>query len=139
MEELGRIGMVREGEAIYFDFEKLNVYQRALDFLDCVFDMCKQISPLYKNSVIDQLQRTAVSICTNIAEGCGKLSRREKIRYYSYALDSAKECIPCLTIAYRQKQVSQEENARAREACTIICRMLGKLIKSVEDAELKKG
>ena len=123
----------------YFDFEKLEVYRRSVDFADLVFEACKDFGPDYKSSIVDQLQRAALSITTNVAEGCGKRSRRERIKYFSYALDSAKECIPCLTLAHRQEQLSDEENRRAREECTMICRMLGKLIKYIKDQELARN
>ncbi len=130
--------MLKEKE-ICFDFEKLKVYQLAVEFADLIFDLCKKFDARYRSSLVDQLQRAALSISTNIAEGCGKKSRREKIKYFAYALDSAKECIPCLTIAYQQKQTSEDENMKARSTCTIICRMMGKLIQSVENEELRKG
>lgn len=124
---------------VYFDFERLHVYQRAIDFIDFVFTFCKRFERNYKSSVVDQLQRAVLSVGTNIAEGAGKRSRREKIKYFSYALDSAKECIPCLTIAHRQQQISDEESDKARDDCTVICRMLAKLIQSVENDELNKS
>ena len=131
--------MSMDGQEFQFDFEKLHVYQNALEFIDLIFGMCKKMGNEYKSSIADQLQRAGVSISTNIAEGCGKLSRREKIRYFSYALDSAKECIPPLTIAHRQGQIREEDAHAARDKCTGICKMLGKLIRTVEDQELKRG
>ncbi|MDD5555620.1 MAG: four helix bundle protein [bacterium] len=130
---------MREEGKVYFDFERLKVYQRALEFAHFVFDRCRTFDAAYRNSLVDQLQRAALSISTNIAEGAGKASRREKIKYFSYALDSAKECIPCITLACRQGQLSEGEGARAREDCTAICRMLAKLIQSVENEELRKN
>ena len=129
---LEKIGLVREGGAVYFDFEKLQVYQRALEFINFVFNRCKKFDREYRNSLTNQLQRAALSISTNLAEGCGKLSRREKIKYFSHALDSAKECIPCIDIAARQGQINEEDGKKARDDCTVVCRMLGKLIQSVE-------
>jgi four helix bundle protein len=125
-------------DKIYFNFENLKVYQLALEFADFIFNICKKMQREYKSSVVDQLQRAVVSISNNIAEGDGKISRREKIRYWTYALDSARECIAPLTIAYRQQQVSDDDNEKGRQYCDSICRMLVKLIKSVEDQELHK-
>jgi len=124
---------------IYFNFENLKVYQLALEFADFIFNICKKMEREYKSSVVDQLQRAVVSISNNIAEGDGKISRREKIRYWTYALDSARECIAPLTIACRQQQVSDDDNEKGRQYCDSICRMLVKLIKSVEDQELHKA
>ena len=128
-----------DSEEVYFDFEKLDVYKRAINFTDYVFNVCKDFSSDYKSSIVDQLKRAALSISTNIAEGCGKRSRRERIKYFSYALDSAKECIPCLTLAHRQDQLNDEQSGSAREDCTIICRMLCKLIQSIENQELRRS
>jgi four helix bundle protein len=122
----------------FFDFERLTVYQRALEFADFVFELCKKMSPDYRNSIVNQLQRAAVSVANNIAEGSGKLSRREKIKYYSYALDSAKECIPPLTMAHRQKQITDSEHEKGRQYGSDICKMMVKLIQSVKAQELHK-
>ena len=122
----------------FFDFEKLTVYRRALEFADFVFPLCRRMAPEYRSSVADQLQRAVVSIANNIAEGAGKLSHRETIKYYSYALDSAKECVPPLTIARRQAQIDDGELAAGREHCEAICKMLVKLIQSVEARELRR-
>ena len=135
---LDRVGLIKERGEVYFDFERLKVYQRAIDFCGTVFDICKELDNFYHSSISDQLKRVVLSITTNIAEGCGKKSRREKIKYFSYALDSAKECIPCLTVAYRQRQLGEETNRKARDDCTAICRMLGKLIQSVKNEELRR-
>jgi four helix bundle protein len=122
----------------FFDFEKLTVYQRTLEFADLVFSLCRKMAPEYRSSVADGLQRAVVSISNNIAGGAGKLSHREKIKYFSYALDSAKECVPPLTIARRQEQISDGELASGRDHCETICKMLVKLIQSVEARELSR-
>ena len=129
----------KKKEEIYFDFEKLRVYQLALEFADFIFDACKGTSSNYRSSLVDQLQRAVVSITNNIAEGCGKVSHREKIRYFTYALDSTKECVPPLTIAYRQRQIKEGDYEKGREYCDSICKMMVKLIQSVEDRELAKS
>jgi len=137
-ERMERTGLIREGREVYFDFEKLKVYQRAIDFGHFIYGQCRRFDPTYRNSLSDQLQRATLSVSTNIAEGCGKFSRREKIKYFSHALDSAKECIPCITLACRQRQMSEEDGRKARDDCAAICRMLGKLIQTIEAEELKK-
>ncbi len=127
-----------ERKEAYFDFEKLNVYQLALELADFIFDVCKKMAPVYRSSVVDQLQRAVVSIANNLAEGSGKASRREKIKYFAYSLDSTKECVPALTIAFRQRQLSEDDYRKSRNYCDSICKMLIKLIKSVEAQELSR-
>jgi four helix bundle protein len=122
----------------FFDFERLVVYQRALEFADFIFNSCKRMGHEYQSSLVDQLQRAVVSIANNIAEGAGKISHREKIKYFSYALDSTKECIPSLTIAHRQGQIADSDFEKGRNYCEAICKMMVKLIQSVEDKELSR-
>ena len=51
-----------------FSFEKLQVYQNAIDFADCVCQHCEQFPRGYA-FLIDQLNRAALSIAANLAEG----------------------------------------------------------------------
>lgn len=122
-----------------FDFEKLPVYRNALDFADLVFGVCKGMGGEYGRPVADRLRNAAVSIGTEIAEGCGKVALRDKIRCYARARDAAEGCIPPLTIARRQGQLDEKAYGEARAACAEIRRLLGEMIKTVEDQELKKG
>jgi len=131
--------MDRQDGGIYLEFEKLDVYQLALEFADFVFRACNGMHATYKSSLVDQVQRSVISIANKIAEGSGKVSRRKKIKYFSYALDSTKECLSPLTIAWRQEQISEEEYQKGRQYCASICKMLVKLIQSVEAQELSKS
>lgn len=52
-----------------FDFEKLKVYQRALDYVDFFYSTSKKFPKEELFSLTDQFRRAATSICLNIAEG----------------------------------------------------------------------
>ena len=72
-------GPVRE-----FDHDRLDVYQRALDFA-AVADAIQRSFPPGSRTLADQLQRSSVSIVLNIAEGAGEFAKREKARFYRFA------------------------------------------------------
>lgn len=76
----------------------------------------------------EQLRRASISIVNNIAEGSGKLSKREKAQFYCTSLNSTRECIPMLTILSKEKLISESDYNNLRESCIYICNMLGKLI-----------
>ncbi|MFC1807247.1 four helix bundle protein, partial [Candidatus Omnitrophota bacterium] len=63
-----------------FDFEKLKVYEKSLEFIDKIFKIYKILSQDYKISIGSNLVRAALSIANSIAEGNDKLSSKEHRR-----------------------------------------------------------
>jgi len=115
-----------EAKSYIFDFEKLDVYNKALAFSNIVYALTSSFNHRFQSSLGDQFRRAALSICNNIAEGSRKRSRGKKL-YYDYALDSARECIPMITISTQQGQIAESDAQKLREKCVIICMMLFKL------------
>jgi four helix bundle protein len=75
-----------------------------------------------------QLRRAALSIPSNIAEGCGKSSRKETIRFFQIASGSATEAENHLLIASDLGYVSEEVRERSVGELKAVQRMLAKLI-----------
>lgn len=86
----------------------------------------------------DQLLRAALSVPSNIAEGCGHSSRREFARFIQLALASCAEVAYQLTFARDTSAISRglfnELDAANRE----VRRMLASLLRKVRD-ELSEG
>ena len=114
-----------------FDFEKLEVYKWGMEFIDEVFKMTEGFNQRIQFSLGDQFRRAALSICNNIAEGAGKKSQNAKIQMYGYALDSARECIPMITLSLKRRYIEESEYDALRGQIISICNMLAKLIQSV--------
>lgn len=70
-----------------FDFEKLDVYQKAKTFNKSVTNFLK-VSKLDRVTN-DQLRRAAFSIMLNIAEGSGRFTKADKRNFYVIARGSA--------------------------------------------------
>lgn len=78
-----------------FDHEKLEAYQAAVAFLA----LANQITARRhrgRGYLRDQLNRAALSIVTNTAEGAGEVMPAEKARFYRMACRSATECAAIL-------------------------------------------
>ena len=114
-----------------FSFEKLDVYQKAIEFTDDVFTTTLAFRKELQYSLGEQFRRAALSICNNVAEGSDKQTRNSKRQFYGYALDSARECVPMITLADRQHQIDEATREQFRSRCVHICNMLSKLIRSV--------
>lgn len=115
----------------YFDFEKLKVYQKALEFIDKIFDIYRGLPQEFKFTLGANLLRAGLSIANNLAEGSGKKSPKEKARYYGTSLDSTKECISVFNVMVRQKLIKKELYLDLRYEGREITSMISGLIKSV--------
>ena len=113
-----------------FDFEKLEVYQKSLVFIDKIFDIYKKLSQDYKISIGSNLIRASLSIANNLAEGNGKESKKEKNRYFGISLDSTRECISVFNVLSRQSLVTKERYLELRRDGKEITSMLCGLIAS---------
>ncbi len=117
-EQKGEMGEFR------FDFEDLKVYQKSLDFIDKIFKVYKSLDSEYKYSIGSNLVRAGLSIANNLAEGNGKRSKKEKIRYFDTSSDSTRECVSVFNVLKRQnmidKQVCLELRIDAREITSMI-------------------
>jgi four helix bundle protein len=73
------------------DHEKLDVYQRAIEFLAVVAEILESL-PRGHSSLRKQLEEASMSIPQNIAEGVGKPTAADRSRFYGIARGSAMEC-----------------------------------------------
>ncbi len=116
-----------------FDFERLEVYQRALRFVNKLFETIRRCPKDIQFTLGEHLCRTGVQVVNSIAEGSGKNTAKGKTQFYGFSLDSARECIPMITLLLNQKVINEETSKFLREECIGICRMLGKLIGSTNE------
>ena len=112
-----------------FDFERLEVYKKALKFSNEIFNL--SFSRELQYSLGKQFRRAALSICNNIAEGSRKYGKA-KAQFYHYALDSTRECIPMISLSLFQKQVDEDKSKNLRFKCIEISRMLYRLTESIK-------
>lgn len=84
-----------------FQFEKLLVYQKAVDFADQACATTEQFSRGY-GFLVDQLNRAALSISANIAEGNGRFTKADRKNFFIIARGSVQECVPLLELARRR-------------------------------------
>ena len=97
-----------------FDFEKLKVYQKALDFIDRIFEIYKEMSQDYKITIGSNLARAALSIANNLAEGNDKKSKKERNRFFGISSDSTRECVSVINVLRRQSLIGQSKYIELR-------------------------
>lgn len=114
-----------------FLFEKLKVYQKALDFADEINNI-SQAFPKGSWYFVDQLNRASVSISINIAEGNGRFHKNDRFDFFRIARGSAFECVPLLDLCKRRKWMSDSDHSRLRSKLIEISKILSGLVKSRE-------
>lgn len=112
----------------YFDHEKLDVYQVAIELIVLIDNIVENL-PRGRAYLADQLQRAGASIPLNIAEGAGEYSSNEKIRFYRMAKRSATECAGILDICQRLQMIAESSYSKGRELLARIVAMLTKMAK----------
>lgn len=116
-------------------FEDLVVWQKGIALAKEVY-LLTGSGPLSRDfGLRDQLQRTAVSISTNIAEGFERASRREYIHFLTIAKGSAGELRSLLRVAQEIGYLDEVSHSRLSGAAVEISRFLANLIKSLRQAQ----
>ena len=88
-------------------------------------------STLKERNIKDQLQRAALSIPLNIAEGQGRLHGKEKRQFYNTARGSLLECVPLIQASHQLGFISESKYQALYTLADEIGKMLTGLIKSV--------
>ncbi|HOX36606.1 MAG TPA: four helix bundle protein [Candidatus Brocadiia bacterium] len=114
-----------------FAFEKLNVYQKAVTFADNVCTLTRDLPRGYF-FLADQLNRAALSIAANIAEGNGRFTKADRRNFFGIARGSVQECVPLLELARRRGLISEQDHGRLKDDLEEIARMLSGLINGLE-------
>jgi four helix bundle protein len=85
--------------------------------------------------LVDQLNRAALSIATNLAEGNGRFTKPDRRNFFTIARGSAQECIPLIKIARRRGLVKEPDAVALKERLEVIARMISGLINGLEKSD----
>jgi len=111
------------------DFRNLDVWQRARHLNKTIYQMTTDFPESEAFGLRSQMRRASVSICSNIAEGCGRRGDREFRRFLDIAMGSACE-LECETIlSFDLVFITATVQERVLAVLIEIKRMLGGLIR----------
>lgn len=110
-----------------FRFEKLDVWQVAIEFSDHIYRVTKSFPADERFGLTNQHRRAAVSIAANIAEGSGRSTDKEFVRFLEIAYGSRMETVSHLKIAERQEFITAEAAQPLYETADRLSRMLSRL------------
>lgn len=90
-------------------FENLDVWKVSRKLVTSVYRLIQSFPSMEKYGLADQLRRAVISVPSNIAEGSGRFSAKEKLRFIEYSYGSLME-VYCQLILARDLKYIDEEN-----------------------------
>ncbi|MCD6532684.1 MAG: four helix bundle protein [Deltaproteobacteria bacterium] len=112
-------------------YRDLIVWQKAMQLVTEVYLSTKTLPVEERYGLVSQMQRSAVSVPSNIAEGYGRNSTKDYIRFLRIANGSLFELQTQLEIAFNLDFFSQDTFSKLYEKSREIERMLSSLINKI--------
>ena len=113
-----------------FSFEKLVVWQKAVELVTWIYQATRQFPDAERYSLTSQIRRSAISTPTNIAEGVARRSEKEKVRFLTIAYGSQIELLNHLIISRNLGFIQPDDLAEGRRRIQEITAMIQALARS---------
>jgi len=107
-----------------FNFEKLEVWNKGIEIAGLIYEVTWRFRDSERFGLVNQMQRAAVSIASNIAEGASRSSRCDNARYVEIAVGSLFELVTQAVFAKRQGFLTEDEFDRIYALASEESRML---------------
>jgi len=114
------------------NFTDLNAWREAYKLVLSVYKITKKFPKEELYVLISQLRRCAVSVCSNIAEGFGRSSNKEKIQFYYLSHGSLTELQNQMIIARGIGYLSKSDLDMVIAQTTIVQKLINGLIRKLK-------
>ena len=115
------------------NYRDLEVWRKAIDLVVCSYELTRKFPKNEIYGLSNQIQRSAVSIPANIAEGQGRQHSKEFLRYLSIAYGSPAELETHIEIAKRLLYINDQQVEEMLSMSSKIGRMINGLKKSIRN------
>lgn len=109
------------------DFRNYDVWNDGVDFAVELYQLTNLFPSEEKFGLVSQIRRAAVSISSNIAEGCSRSSEVDFVRFIEFSIGSAFEIETQLMIANRLKYVDDDKFYSSLETAQSLSKRLNAL------------
>ncbi|MDO8492780.1 MAG: four helix bundle protein [bacterium] len=110
------------------DYRQWIVWQKSMQLVEGVYKLTKVFPQHELHGLASQMQRCAVSIPSNIAEGYARVSKKDQHHFYRISFASSRELETQLEIARRLKYNSEIEIKKNEELLLEVIKMLSKMV-----------
>ena len=116
------------------NFREYKVWQDSVAYATNIYKITDQMPWFEKKGICDQLRRAAVSISSNIAEGCAKPTDVDFARFLDQSLGSAYEVETQLIISFNVGYITAEQNKELIQELNLIQKQLTAFIRSLRNS-----
>ena len=109
-------------------FEDVEVWRKAHEFVLSVYRLTESFPKHETYGLTSQLRRAAVSIPANFAEGFGKMTIPDKLRFYSMSQGSLEECRYYLILG---EDLRYAKTMELRKDLDVVAKLLGAYISGI--------
>jgi len=109
-----------------FKFEKLEIWQKAIEFAEDMRQITKSFPKEERFNLVDQINRSADSIATNIAEGSGGSTADDFKHYLDIARKSIYETVSHLHKARKRNYITEEAGKVFYEKAEVLVKRINK-------------
>jgi four helix bundle protein len=113
------------------NFEKLDVWKKAIDFADLVYQNTRFFPADERFGLTNQMRRAVISVSSNISEGSSRSSKTDFARFIEIAAGSVFEVTSQTFVARRQDFLTEDQFRRIYSSAEELSRMLSGLRKSL--------
>jgi four helix bundle protein len=108
-----------------FKFEKLEVWQLSLDYIDLFYDIAQELPRSEEPNLKSQIKRAATSVALNIAEGSTGQTDAEQARFLGLSIRSLLETVACRHLINRREYLPDVTPLREayRQADTLAAKL----------------
>lgn len=118
------------------DFRKLNIWKDAINLATEMYLYTKTAFPAdEKFGLISQINRAAVSVSSNIAEGAGRNHQKELIQFLGIAYGSLNELFSLLVISHNVSIIDKDKLIYFEEKIIVIQKGIFSFIKFLNNSK----
>lgn len=114
------------------DFRTLKVWEKSHAIVLAIYKATQSFPKSEVYGITSQIQRAAVSVPTNIAEGCGKDSDAELGRFFKIAMGSSSELEYLLLLSHDLGYLADEPFNRLHADLVEVRKMLNAFIQKLK-------
>ena len=112
-------------------FKELKIWQEAINLAVETYKLTRQFPSDERFNLISQMNRSAVSISSNIAEGCGRNNPKEFRQFLGIAQGSSCELESQMIISQKLNFLSEADLNKHTERLAHLQNMTNKLIRTL--------